>query len=235
VSGIRVDSMADNPVVPTKKKKLQIEFIGDSITCGYGVEGTENSTFSTSTENFMKTYAYLASEELDADYSAESNGGYGILSGVSFDGTINSKQTHPRIYCDYGPFEPYDVQWDFDSHPNDIIVLNIGANDATYIGSDTLREREFKEKYLDFLSLIHEKNPDSYIICTVGTMNSGSLVSVEKSAVEEFRKTTGWDKILFYESVKIQASDGYGTQGHPNEITHRKNAEKLVEVIKGIL
>lgn len=235
VSGIKVDSSSENPITPTEKKDLQIEFIGDSLTCGFGVEGAEEQLFSTSTENFMKTYAYLACEALNADCNTESNSGYGILSGVTYEGTINTYQTHPRIYCDYGPFAPYDVKWDFASHANDIIVLNIGSNDASYTGSNTKLQNEFKEKYIEFLKLIHEKNPNSYIICTVGTINVGAIMDVEKSAVEEFKKTTGWDKILFYESVQIQESDGYGSQKHPTEITQRKNAERLVQVINGIL
>ena len=44
-----------SPLVATEKK---IEFIGDSITCAYGVEGkSSGEPFMTSTENFMKSYA----------------------------------------------------------------------------------------------------------------------------------------------------------------------------------
>lgn len=235
ISEIKVNSSSDTPITPAEKKNLQIEFIGDSLTCGYGVEGTENSSFSTSTENFMKTYAYLACEALDADYSTECNSGYGILSGVTFDGTKDTEKIHPPIYCNYGIFTPYDVPWVFESHPNDIVVLNIGTNDASYTRSIPKLESEFKEEYIDFLKLIHENNPEAYIICTVGTIPVGTLMNVEKTAVEEFRKTTGWDKILFYESVQIEISDGYGSDKHPTEITQRKNAERLVQVIKGIL
>ncbi|MDE7097939.1 MAG: hypothetical protein K2O60_02165, partial [Ruminococcus sp.] len=73
VSKIKVNSDMPVPVAPLQKKSLQIEFIGDSITCAYGVEGKDQyENYMTSTENFMKSYAYLTAKQLDADYSAVS-------------------------------------------------------------------------------------------------------------------------------------------------------------------
>ena len=62
-------SCVDPKVIePTPKKNLSIEFIGDSMTCAYGVEGKDqNEHFKTSTENFSKSYAYLASQILNID------------------------------------------------------------------------------------------------------------------------------------------------------------------------
>ena len=84
VTGIKVDSDSPSPVVPTPEKDLRIEFIGDSITCAYGVEGaSQNESFKTTTENFMKSYAYLTAQKLDADYSAVCYSGHGIISGYT--------------------------------------------------------------------------------------------------------------------------------------------------------
>ena len=56
VGKIKVNSDSAVPVVPAEKKKLSIEFIGDSITCAYGVEAENQYVgFSTGTENFMKS------------------------------------------------------------------------------------------------------------------------------------------------------------------------------------
>ena len=84
VSNISVTSEYTNPIKPVPKKELSIEFIGDSITCAYGVEGKSSSeSFKTSTENFMKSYAYLTAKQLNADYSAVSYSGHGIISGYT--------------------------------------------------------------------------------------------------------------------------------------------------------
>ena len=53
VKNFQVTSGASKPVKPTAKKDLSIEFIGDSITCAYGVEAdTQYVNFETATENF---------------------------------------------------------------------------------------------------------------------------------------------------------------------------------------
>ena len=89
VSAIKVNSDVKAPVNPTPESDLRIEFIGDSITCGYGVEGkTAYEGFKTTTENFMKSYAYLTAQKLGAEYSAVCYSGHGIISGYSNDGTI---------------------------------------------------------------------------------------------------------------------------------------------------
>ena len=87
---------AAEPVRPAAQKKLSIEFIGDSITCAYGVEAeTQYVGFETGTENFSKSYAYLTAQLLDADYSAVSYSGYGIVSGYTGSGTKNATTQSP--------------------------------------------------------------------------------------------------------------------------------------------
>ena len=71
-------------ILPIEKKKLSIEFIGDSITCTYGVEAPDQTYhFTTAKENFSKSYAYLDAKILDADYSAVALSCHGIVSSYS--------------------------------------------------------------------------------------------------------------------------------------------------------
>ena len=140
VSSIETDSDAAVPVTPADEKDLRIEFIGDSITCGYGVEGaSEYETFKTTTENFMKTYAYLAAQKLGAEYSAVCYSGHGIVSGWSSDGSKVAHQLVPRYYEQTGSWKEYSEPWDFSSKPNDVVVINLGTNDSTYIDSRRCR------------------------------------------------------------------------------------------------
>ena len=64
-------------IEPAKAKDLKIEFIGDSITCGYGVDDPDKEHhFKTSTEDVTKAYAYKTAQALDADYSMVSISGH---------------------------------------------------------------------------------------------------------------------------------------------------------------
>ena len=85
--GIKQVTVTSNGIIqPTPDKRHRIEFIGDSITCGFGVaEEDPEGMYSTSSENATKAYAYKTAETLNADYSMVSFSGYGIISGYSSD------------------------------------------------------------------------------------------------------------------------------------------------------
>ena len=111
---------------PTDEKNLKIEFIGDSITCGYGIDEPDYyAGFSTHTENFMKTYAYLTAKELDADFSAVAFSGYGVISGYTDNGRKNGDAVVSKYYSKAcllsDEKEPY---WDFSKTAKDVVGIN---------------------------------------------------------------------------------------------------------------
>ena len=63
----------------------------------------------------------------------------------------------------------YPGNWDFRHNRYDVILINLGTNDANYVNADREKRRdEFVQEYGNFLKLVRSKNPDSYIICTLG-------------------------------------------------------------------
>ncbi|MCM1133863.1 MAG: GDSL-type esterase/lipase family protein [Ruminococcus flavefaciens] len=233
VSSIKVNSDLPVPVAPTAKKDLQIEFIGDSITCAYGVEGKDQyENFKTSTENFMKSYAYLTAKQLDADYSAVSYSGHGIISGYSQNGDRETDSLVPDYYDYVGKLGSYKVPWDFDSHQKDVVVINLGTNDNTYTSVDyETRGPEFAEEYAKFLNNVHERNPKAYIICTLGTMGCTENFPYIEQAVETFKKESGYDRIMCYQSATHTQADGLGSDWHPSEKTQQNSAYVLADKI----
>lgn len=233
VASIKVNSNFLTPISPTNPKKLQIEFIGDSITCAYGVEGaSQNESFKTITENFMKSYAYLTAKKLDADYSAVSYSGHGIISGYTSDGKINTDSLVPAYYEQIGSYDEYSKPWDFTKRPNDVVVINLGTNDCTYVDKDIdVRGKEFAEGYTEFLKTVRKNNPDAYIICTLGTMGCNQLYPYIEQAIEDFKGETGDQRVSSYESATQLQSDGYGSDWHPSPVTQQKSAYVLADKI----
>lgn len=233
VSRIKVNSDMPVPVVPLQKKSLQIEFVGDSITCAYGVEGKDQyENFKTSTENFMKSYAYLTAKQLDADYSAVCYSGHGIISGYSQNGDRETDSLVPDYYDYVGKLGNYKVAWDFDKHKTDVVVVNLGTNDNTYVSKDMdTRGDEFAEEYVKFLNQIHKNNPDAYIICTLGTMGCTEEFPYIEKAVETFRKESGYNRIMCYQSATHTQADGMGADWHPSEKTQQNSAYVLADKI----
>ncbi|MFN2104908.1 MAG: endoglucanase, partial [Candidatus Promineifilaceae bacterium] len=71
----------------------RIEFIGDSITAGYGNEGgSPDCWFTPDTENAGMSYAAVTADSLDADYSLIALSGLGVVRNLRAD-TAVSEQT----------------------------------------------------------------------------------------------------------------------------------------------
>ena len=61
-------TVTEGTIVPTAEKAHKIEFIGDSMTCGYGVEDSDlTHNFSTASENCCKAFGVKTAKLLDAD------------------------------------------------------------------------------------------------------------------------------------------------------------------------
>lgn len=225
---------------PTENKDKLIEFIGDSITCGYGVDDLDSSHhFSTTTEDATKTYAYKTAEKLGTDYSLVSLSGYGIISGYSGDGNKQAEQIIPKFYDKMGnsggtyqgSFVAQETVWDFAKRQPDVVVINLGTNDNSYVKNDAAKKEEYTTAYVAFLKQVREKNPEATIFCTLGIMGAELYPCIE-DAVERYVKETG-DAFVHTMKFDTQSmADGIAADWHPSEKTHEKAAEKLSKKIK---
>lgn len=228
-------------IKPAADKAHKIEFIGDSITCGYGVDDEDqNHHFETSTEDCTKAYAYKTAQLLDADYSLVSYSGYGIISGYTDSGKKVPAQQVPKYYeklafthsKGFGKIKPDTLDWDFSLFQPEAVVINLGTNDASYTGSDTERKEDYVTSYVKFLKTIREKNPGARIYCTLGIMDSRLNSSVEEAA-KAYTDETGDDNIrTFLFKMQDAQNDGLAADWHPTEKTHQKSAEALADFIK---
>lgn len=227
---------------PTPQKLRRIEFIGDSITCGYGVDGRLGELYSTSNEDATKAYAYRTAQALHVDHSLVSFSGYGIISGYTETGMIRSECTVPPIYAtmgdSYGAFgdrvKPSDVPWDFSRFVPDLIVVNLGTNDASYCTDDAARHEMFTSAYAAFLEDVSAHNPGATLACVLGTMD-GRLTGCVKNAAERFGAEHPDVPIhtMFFEP-QDEANDGLAVDWHPSARTHERDAKKLAAWISGL-
>ena len=223
-------------IAPTEEKELKIEFIGDSITCGYGIdEIAEKADFSTSTENFSKTYAYLTAEYLNADYSAVCFSGYGVYSGYTSNGRLNSQDTVPMYYDKscflYGD---RDIMWDFSEFQSDIVVINLGTNDASYCAKSLSGRQEFTRRYADFIRQVRLHNPYAYIVCILGDMNN-SLYSCIEQAVSNYINS-GFDHRVTAMTIGYKMGENdIVIDGHPGYLSNVYAANELTDKITELL
>ncbi len=224
---------------PTKKKERLIEFVGDSITCGYGIDDpVPEHSFATKTEDVTKSYAYQAAQSLNADYSIVSFSGYGIISGFTANDNKLTEQLVPPLYTKLGyswsqnrDFVPSDIKWDFTKRQPDAIVINLGTNDDSYTKDIVSRQEEYAAEYVNFLKLLRACNPNALLLCTLGIMGDRLFPFIQKAAAIYQSETS--DTNLRTMKFDVQdASDGYSSNFHPSAITHGKAANKLSDEFK---
>ena len=231
----------DAKITPTAKKKLRIEFIGDSITCGYGVEGkSAQEPFSTQTENALKAYAYRTAENLGADCTLTSFSGFGIVSGWTDNGNLNPIQLVPEHYKKFAfswntkIFE--DREWDFSSYRPNLIVINLGTNDDSYTQDIEERQAQYASEYVKFLKNVRKENPDAYFILSMGIMLGGNrLFSWIEKAAAEYTAQTGDSRLSLLHFVPQTEAEGFGCDFHPSEATQVRCSNVLTDFIKSLL
>jgi len=245
-------------IKPTSQKKKSIEFIGDSITCAYGVDGTEEDHFNTVLQDGSKSYAYLTAKKFNADYSIVAFSGFAILSAISFTGERTPDTALPPVYdklgvtfgneffvlgnneFDDGTYELQSTVWDdYGKYAPDLIVINLGTNDAFYFTSIDPSKVEseqavFVQNYEDFLVRLRSLYPKTKILCTLGMMGQEVCPLVEQ-AVNNYVENTGDKRVKLYKfNVQDVEKNGIGADGHPNAKSQLDGAHELVKAIEDI-
>lgn len=210
LTNIRLDGAALNDILPSNRKL--IGFFGDSLTCGYGVNGKNKDEFEPSKEDFTKTYAYIASQKLNMDYEVTSQSGIGLIS---------------KIYCPIIFKEIYRKS----ERSLNYAVINLGTNDyGEYktIKDKTKKEEfinKFKEAYIALVAKILVDNPGVRVVFCY------NLSPLDDSFIKALRDIEHYvEHKLDNECVGIKfKSDSSGVFNHPNEAAHKKAGEELYD------
>jgi len=247
VCGIEyIETDTDTLLTPPAKKERRMQIIGDSITCGYGVEGDiKRLEFRTSEENPAKAYSVMAAEELGADFEIVAWNGKGVISSYIDENEDIPDRSWllPMLYkytdagCSKYYFNEPQEEWELWEHSRfepGIITIYLGTNDASYTRGNKEREDEFLEGYTKFLEYIHNVHPEAAILCMLGTMDQ-SLCPVVKKAVDIFRQSHRTCNISYLHLPMQLDGDGLGTFWHPVYATHKKATELITKHIRHMM
>lgn len=190
-------------------KDLYIEFIGDSISCGFGnlgnsSQGNGDPLWSDGTQ----AYPYLTAKALDADWSNVSWSGLGCKYGYS---SITMQDVYPAQRYNYNRT----AQYDFAKQP-DVIVLALGTNDNSMQSDTTLKRAGLTE----MLRLVRSKNPDVPIVWIYNMMTNGV-----NAMIEDIVDECGGERAGYYtcQLTRNTAGGGY----HPNLAGQQTFAKEL--------
>lgn len=220
----------------------KIEFIGDSITCGYGIEGVWNrDTFSTATERADLSYAFLTARKLRAEFSMVSWSGIGVISNF-----VDASQEIPETPILMPSLWPYADKsasirlgrepevWDEKNFSPDVIVIHLGTNDDSFVRNDGAKKALFREAYRALVEAARRRSPRAKICCCLGAMGQ-NLCAVIEDALSLFKKDFPNARAEFVKFPVQSESDGIAADWHPSAATHEKMAEILSESIARLL
>lgn len=212
------------------RPSLKIEFIGNSITCGYGTEATEgNIPFSYDTENHTLSYAYRTAKNLNAQSNIVARSGIGVYRNYGGPTEGSPDKTMPCEYDNTMLYNP-EIKWDFNSFRPDIICINLGTNDLSTEGYDESRLFDCYTRFVDHIQCV---NPGSKIILLTGSMLRDEPLEVQRRVVDKVASTH--EGILRFDMTPQTGELGYGADYHPSAAQAEKMADELTGFIKSLL
>ncbi len=200
----------------------RIEYIGDSLTAGYGIEcDSATQNFSAETESAWPTYAMEAARQLDAAPHLIAFSGKGAYQ--NYGGNLDEPMPvlYPRTLTD----DPSSA-WDFAAFVPDVVVINLGTNDfSAAIGMDA-----FVGAYASLVQTVRGHYPEALVVAVTwahwGAEHEGWVQAALDQAGESNAITTRFE---------ILSDEGYGCDYHTNEVTNARLGTELAETLRGEL
>ncbi len=216
------------PWGPEKPRKIEI--IGDSITCGYGIEADDpNLHFTPETENFSLSYAGLTVRALEADWTIVSRSGIGMIR--NYDGPRDgSEHAMPEVF----PHLFYlheSPMWNPAVFTPDVICINIGTNDFSTTGCNV---EKFEAAYVTFAGNLLSLYPKAKLVLLRGPMENGEPLKASLEAIKVRLETNAPGRITIF-AMSAQGSRGYGADWHPSRAQAEVNAAELTAYLRDLM
>jgi lysophospholipase L1-like esterase len=212
-------------LVRTTRTDRLIEFIGDSITCGYGVLGVGPACeFDADTEAETHAWGTLAAAALGADHVAIAYSGVGMVRNFGGDTTNTMPVRYTRTFADDDA-----STWTYAYIP-DVIVIGLGTNDFSIGDPGT----PFVDTYVTFVSQLRNSYVTPQIILATSPMLGGADHAAHRGHLDQVVATLADPMVTVVEIAEQDAINGYGCDYHPSEVTQQIMADALVPAIRAV-
>ncbi|HVN48959.1 MAG TPA: SGNH/GDSL hydrolase family protein [Bacteroidota bacterium] len=216
---------------PNKRPDRRIEFIGNSITSGYGVmSDSANCHFSPQTENAGMAFAAITARALQADYHLISFSGRGVVRNYG-DANKTSFDPMPSFYDRTCCFDST-RKWDFTKWIPQVVVIDLGTNDFS---TQPFPDKEiFLSAYHRLIDRVRLLYPGVTIFCVSSPMVEEPLTGYVREVVKQQQRMQGRDKDVFFIEIprSIMAKTDWGCDMHPNIFGAKKMADLIAPMIQ---
>jgi len=221
-------------------KKIKIEFIGNSITCGFGADV---SIPCGSGEWFDQSSAYWAygpqlARMLNVDFMLSSVSGIGMYR--NWNDEHQAEPIMPDVYENLYLNRDSTKKYDFSFHP-DIISICLGSNDLSDGDGKKPRLPFNAEKYIfnyvAFVKMLYRHYPNTQIVLLNSPMIMGAKKVTMDSCLQVVKTAFANDTqhkpiLIFHFSDKIVP---HGCGNHPDIQNHTQMANEMYPFFKKII
>lgn len=224
-------------LAPPRLPQRRLLLIGDSVTCGEGVDRPRQSAQcqkDNSWWNPRASYGLVLAERLDAQAHLICYGGRGLMR--SWDG--RSDQLQAPDFFDLAIPEPNRrYSWNHQQYQPDLILVSLGTNDFNPDHGPYPRKEDFVATYVEFAHKLLRVHSRAQIVITEGPM-------VSDQSGERRQKTT----LVNYLSEVVERVDhprlsylpsqhypGDDCDAHPTQDQHRAMAADWLPSLKSLL
>lgn len=233
--------LVEAPPFPDRK----IEFIGNSITCGYGNEGLDKfEHFDYATENHYYSYASIAARNLEAQHWVVARSGIGAYRNYDGPKTGNPESCMPVQYEYTGyAWKPelrqetsfLSEKWDFSRYQPDVVCINLGTNDLSTNNYDL---NLLKQGYKKLLKMVRQHNPMAKIVFLTGSMLYNQELQEACQLLNEIAaeaQAAGDKEVYRFDIPHIDGEVFLGNDWHPNIYQDEKMANELAAYLRKLM
>lgn len=212
-------------LAPPAEQKRKMEFIGDSITCGFGSDESEIKCGEKGSQWYDQHNAYMAygsstARSLNAQYHLSSVSGIGLIHSC-----CDKKILMPQVF-DKINMAKNELKWDFNRYQPDVVTVCLGQNDGVQDST------QFCAAYVKFAKTLRSYYPKAKLVFLTSPMANTTLKTALMKyiiAVKASLNTQGDKNIGSYFFTK-QAIKGCGS--HPSIAEQKEIATELTAYLK---
>ncbi|MEZ4248158.1 MAG: SGNH/GDSL hydrolase family protein [Polyangiales bacterium] len=202
-----------------------VEFVGDSITCGYGNLGDgPGCPFSAETESEPDAYGAITAARLGAGHVAVAWSGIGLTQnyGGSTEGLMGERYART--------IGTEDTAWSFEDAP-DVVVVLLGTNDFWNGDPGTA----FADAMDTFVQQVRTRRPDATIVLATSPMIGGENHARHRGYLQTAidRAASRGDARVFL--AEVPTGTNTGCDYHPSVAGHEAVADVVTARIREVM
>jgi lysophospholipase L1-like esterase len=226
---------------PAPAPSRRIEFLGDSVSAGFGDLGTDPScVFSPATENSHLAFPALVATAFGADHQNLAYSGFGIYWSYDRAGPVFSSLYPLTLATAPGS------TWSFASFEPDVVWVTLGGNDWDQPdpGDPPPSLSAFEGAYDSLVETVRAQHPNAYIVCAIAPSLNDSYPSAPPyDALTNMETALAWEvaqhptdhKLAYFEFARATSAELSGCGSHPGVAEQSSLAQQAITVIASFM